>query len=283
MKKAFSNILPKLKVALRELFYFLTSKVFLINFAIAAAIVSLLLFFAFSTLSSYTKHGESITLPDFRGQTLDLVQDQLEEHNFRYHVIDSMYDPDKKPATILDQDPKANSKVKQNRKIYFTVNASTPPLVNLPDIWGKDVDFVKKMLKSRGIKLSSKIEYVPDRAINTVLKVRYKGKTVKRPNKEEKEPPFKLPKGSKISIVVAEGQGFEVSIPDVVCQTLDEANFTIRNYNLLVGSIIAEGPITDTASAYIFRQQPRYYSGASVRTGQSINLWITNKKPSQCN
>ncbi len=277
-KKVIDNLVPILKKAPKESFYFLTSKIFLKNLAMAIALVVTLSFLTGLLLKTYTRHGSSIELPDFKGQTIDLVEKEMNKYGLRYEVLDSLYDPEKKPLTVLDQDPTPKSKVKGNRKVYLTVNASTPPLVNMPDIWGKDFDFVKKVLKARGINLNSKVEYKSDPAVNTVLKVRYNGDVLHKP--KDKKNPIKLPKGAEISLVVAQGAGSDVVAPKLICQTYDEAVFTIRNSDLSVGAVINDEDLENTSAAFITKQSPP--AGEDVQIGEQIDIWISAKKPDNC-
>jgi len=276
------NLLPKILNFFKELFYFITSRLFLKNFAIALLLIFALGFLALTTLNVYTKHGQAIELPDYKGKPLAEARKQLEGDGFRFMLIDSMYQPNKEPLTVLDQDPKPNSKVKRNRKVYLTINASTPPLISLPDIWGKDLSFVRRICKIRGFKIAEKIEYQPDRAKNTILKVKHNGEVLKQPNKMKKDPPVRLPKGSEISLVVARASGFYVAIPNVKCQTLDEASFTIRNYGLKVGKIIVEGELQDTTAAYIYRQSPIFKDKGTMLSGQPLRLWLSKELKEEC-
>ncbi len=260
--------------------YFLSSRVFLKNFVFALGIMAVLLFVVFKFLDIYTKHGESITLPDLRGQSFELAQEQMKGKHIELFVIDSLYFPDKKPFTILEQDPSPNSKVKESRKVYLTVNASVPPPVNVPDIWGKDLSFAKRLLRARGFSVNKKIEYKPDPARNTVLQVKYDGKKLQRP--ESKKTILKIPKGSELTLVVAEGSGSSMVVPKLVCQTLEEAKFQIQGYNLNIGSIVADETVKDSTAAYVWKQSPDYSRGDIIRMGEPVDIWITASKPGEC-
>lgn len=276
------NLLPKILNFFKELAFFTSSRIFLKNLAIALLLIFAFGFLALTSLNLYTRNGQAIELPDYRGKSLAEAQKELEKDGFRFQLVDSMYHPNKAPLTVLDQDPNPNSKVKKNRQVYLTINASTPPLINLPDIWGKDIDFVKRICKVRGFKVAKKIEYQPDRAKNTVLKVKHNGEELKQPNKSKKDPPVRLPKGSEISLVVARASGFYVAIPNVKCQTLDEAEFTIKNYGLKVGKLVVEGELEDTTAAYIFRQSPAFKERGTMLSGQPLRLWISKERKEEC-
>ncbi len=265
---------------LKEIFYYITSRVFLLNFIVALGLLALVLFFVFRFLNGYTRHGESITLPDLRSTTLQDAEVQMDDTNLQLYILDSLYFPEKKPFVILEQDPPANSKVKENRKIYVTVNASVPPPVAVPDIWGKDRDFAKRLLRARGLTVNKNIEYMPDPASNTVLQVKYKGEALQRPESKENQP--KVPKGSELTLVVARSSNTSMTVPKFTCRTVDEARFQLETYNLQLGTIIPDESVTDEASAYIYRQVPDYRLGDIIRMGETVDVWVTKTKPGEC-
>src|SRR5690606_19591016 len=86
----------------------------------------LLGFFFFVYLPGTTNHGQTIAVPKITGMTLPEIEDYLGEQNLRYHISDSSYNPGIKPYVILTQDPAAGEKVKENRKIYISVNMKNP-------------------------------------------------------------------------------------------------------------------------------------------------------------
>jgi len=265
---------------LKEIYYYLTSRVFLLNFVVAMGLLALLLFFLFRFTNSYTRHGESITLPDLKGTTLQDAQVQMDDTNLELYILDSLYFPEKKPFVILEQDPPANSKVKENRKVYVTVNASVPPPIAVPDIWGKDRDFAKRLLRARGLTVNKNIEYQPDPATNTVLQVKYKGEALQRPESKDNQP--KVPKGSELTLVVARSSNTSMTVPKFTCRTVDEARFQLETYNLQLGTIIPDESVTDEASAYIYRQVPDYSRGDIIRMGEAVDVWVTKTKPGEC-
>lgn len=264
---------------LKETYYYFTSRVFWVNALLAFGLLALILFFVFRFMGSYTKHGESITLPDLRGILLEDAQEQMNETKLELFILDSLYFPEKEPFAILEQDPRPNSKVKENRKVYVTVNASIPPPIAVPDIWGKDKDFAKRLLRARGLTANKNIEYMPDPAVNTVLQVKYKGEQLQRPQKNQLT---KVPKGSELTLVVAKGSSSSMTVPKFTCRTVDEARYQLQTYNLQLGTIIPDETVTDEAAAYIYRQVPDYSRGDIIRMGEAVDVWVTKSKPGEC-
>ncbi len=70
----------------------------------------------------------------------------------------------------MDQSPKANSKVKDGRKIYLTLNASDFEMVQIPKITGITVRQARKTIESLGF-VFGEIEYVDDIARDEVISI----------------------------------------------------------------------------------------------------------------
>ena len=156
----------------------------------------------------------------------------------------------------------------------MTLNAVRPPLVKLPNLIGKSLEICTRNLELRGLRIGG-TETRPDPATNTVLEVKLNGKVLK-PNDE-------LPKGSVLTLVVADGIGdTELEIPDLVCNTVEEARFLIKSNNLNPGAIIIEGMVRDTLKAYVWKQNPSPKKGEKIRMGEQVDMWISATKPSGC-
>ncbi len=88
----------------------------------------------FVFLNFYTHHGETIAVPDLRGQRTEVAMRKLETLGMRGEVVDTGYNPRELADVILDQDLEPGYQVKVNRLIRLTVNAASPRPVTLPDI-----------------------------------------------------------------------------------------------------------------------------------------------------
>jgi beta-lactam-binding protein with PASTA domain len=105
-----------------------------------------------------------------------------------------------------------------------------------------------------------------------VLEVRFAGEKI--------EPGTKLPKGSKVDLVLGDGAGAsEVEIPDVMNQDFDAAKFAIKGAGLNIGLITYQGTITDSTSLVVVYQTPmRTDSLPKAALGTKINLTVTQGK-----
>ena len=108
-----------------SLIKFLTSKIFLkqIGIAIGAGIIIILLMLFW--LKSYTHHGDFETVQELKGKSLEVVEIELSDNKLKMVVQDSAnYNPNYPPYSVIEQQPEAGSQVKENRKIYLTINPS---------------------------------------------------------------------------------------------------------------------------------------------------------------
>lgn len=223
---------------------------------------------AFTSLSFYTRHGESIKVPDLRGMTLDKVEDYLESRNLRYAVVDSSYNKDLEPLAVIDQNPKPDATVKENRRIYLTVNAKNPPLVRVPDILYASLRNAEVQLQSVGLEVGE-MKYVPDLAKNAVLDLRINGVSIK--------PGTDIAKGTKIDLVLGNGIGnTTVNVPNLVGKTFLEAKLTLRGFNLNLGAVVKQGPISNEETAYVIRQNPDPGTDGTrqITLGEPIDIFI---------
>lgn len=247
--------------------YFKT-KAFRNHLLIALASIALLLFIIFQWLAVYTKHGETVTVPDLKGMNSDEAIQVLEAQNFRY-VIDSIYNNKFPPGSILEQDPEANAQVKDNRTIYLTMVSAVAPNVKLPDLIDVSLREARAIIESYGLKVG-KLIYKPDLAQNAVLGINFEGIRIDKG--------FQLPKGSTVDLILGDGYGnLKVTIPNLVGLSYDEALFVLQGSKLLIGAVIIDGRVKDTAAARVYRQSPEFSTDTAmnrVGQGEAIDLYL---------
>ena len=122
-----------------------------------------------------TRHGEFVVVPDLIGKKIQEFESELNELDLQFVISDSgNYNPEFKINSVLDQLPKANSKVKQGRKIYLTLNASDYEMVEIPKITRITVRQARKTIESLGF-IFGEIEYVDDIARDEVISISHEG------------------------------------------------------------------------------------------------------------
>ena len=160
-----------IKYLLSKSFYKTSFQIIITGFILFFILV---IFLRFST-----RHGDFVVVPNLIGKNIQEFKFELEELNLQYIISDSgNYNPDFKINSVLDQLPKANSKVKQGRKIYLTLNASDFEMVEIPKITRITVRQARKTIESLGF-VFGEIEYVDDIARDEVISISIEGNQLK--------------------------------------------------------------------------------------------------------
>lgn len=93
----------------------------------------LLIVASFLLLSVFTRHGEEYAIPNLSRLTLSQAEEMAAPLQLRLEVTDSSYNITQAPGTILSQFPAAGEKVKKGRRVFLSINASRPQMVEVPD------------------------------------------------------------------------------------------------------------------------------------------------------
>ncbi|WP_028297234.1 PASTA domain-containing protein [Olivibacter sitiensis] len=254
---------------MNKLLQYLKTITFRNNLIIALVTGFVLLLLTFFVLRFYTRHGESIAVPNLKGMEIEEAIRALEAQGFRYQ-IDSVYQADSPPGLVIEQDPDMGTKVKNNRTLYLTIITKSAPEVQFPDLVDMALVEALATLNNYGLKLGD-TTYIPDIARDRVLEVNYGGQDIQVGQL--------IPKGSKIDLILGDGRGdSEVEVPDLRGFTLDEARFTLQGASLSLGNVTYVGSVTDSSAARIIRQTPAADSTGQkkVSIGTGINLELSN-------
>ncbi|WEA02067.1 PASTA domain-containing protein [Mucilaginibacter sp. SJ] len=246
---------------------YLKSKSFRNNLLMAIVTVIAVVLIAFFSLGYYTRHGSGIPVPKLKGLTIDKAMDILKEQGFGYK-IDSVYVQDIAPGTIVEQDPDPGTNVKESRVIYLTMVTLQAPNVALPDLEQSNYREAIATISNYGLKVGD-TTYRSDIARDRILEVRFGGQVIKTGTK--------IPKGSRIDLVLGDGEGAsEVEIPELVNLDLDAARFAIKGAGLTVGIITYQGTITDSTNVVVVSQYPMKTDSLSKTSiGTRINLTVS--------
>ncbi|MFN8281625.1 MAG: PASTA domain-containing protein [Chitinophagales bacterium] len=229
-----------------------------------------LMFAVYFGLNVYTKHGQNQQVPNVKGKSFFEAKKELSKNNLDYIVVDSTYREDIPPLSIIDQQPRKGSLVKEGRKIYLTLNASQPPSVKIPNLIDNSRRQAELILNSWGLKVGNYI-YIPDMAKDAVLGIQINGKEVKSGKV--------VKKGSSIDLVLGDGFGNQiVEVPPLTDLTVIEAIAVLDAVHLNRGMLLADGQITDTLAAYVYDQEPKYGLPGKLGPNNSVNLFIRQTK-----
>jgi eukaryotic-like serine/threonine-protein kinase len=235
----------------------------LIHCAVAATTILLLMvLYFYAYLPGATNHGETITVPNVEGMPFAKVASFLEQHDLRYEISDSSYSSEYPPLTILKQVPVSGSKVKEQRKIYLSINRVTPPTVPMPDLIDGSLINAEAVLKGSELR-RGKIHLVRGPFLNVVKEMRVGDKMI--------APNTRIPKGTIIDLVVMDGGSNILPTPDVIGMTLEDAKIPLLGSNLSIGKITL---LNDTIGikAVIIKQNPAPQE--NIKVGDIVDLWI---------
>jgi eukaryotic-like serine/threonine-protein kinase len=177
---------------------FLTSFTFFKNLFLAILLVVGLIVLFVMLLDFKTNHGEEIKVPNLSKLSLENAEEKLDEIGLETELLDTIdFNPEFPPYSIVEQDPKPNSKVKDGRKIYVKINAGGFTMVTLPNLQNKTFREVANTLRAIGL-IEGEITYKPDVAKDVVLEMKCNGKIIKAGDK--------ITKNSKIDFVLGDGK-----------------------------------------------------------------------------
>ncbi|MDO4948723.1 MAG: PASTA domain-containing protein [Bacteroidales bacterium] len=112
-------------------------------------------------MDSYTRHGETVTVPNVKGLPMEQAMNELGKQLLKSQVIDSTYVRGMPAGAVLEQIPEGASKVKEGRMVYLTINTGTIPTLIIPDlIDNSSFRQAEAKLRSMGFKLNAP-EMVP--------------------------------------------------------------------------------------------------------------------------
>jgi hypothetical protein len=177
---------------------------------------------------------------------------------------------------VLKQLPDPERTVKVNRTVYLTVNRFTPPPVDMPSLEGKTLGFALDILKRSHLLLGD-TSFRPDFMRGAVLEQQYKGKRIAAGEK--------VPWGSRISLILGSGlSGEQVKVPELIGLTYEEAAVLLDQYGLSVGALILEPGVTDTAGAFVYKQDPPVLNQDNmpvyIQPGQWMDIWLSAERRS---
>lgn len=219
-------------------------------------------------LPNSTNHGETVTVPDLKGMKIEELDSFLAQHKLQYELNDSAYSSDFPPLTVVRQFPKEGSSVKEERKIYISINRVSPPTVPIPDLVDRSRINAEVVLKSNEL-TRGKILFEPSPFLNLVKELRYQGKPIAAG--------VRVPKGSVIDLVIGDGNGSaDFTIGNLVGDAYEQALYKINGWNLHLGDVeIPEGIDTTGIVPFVYKQLP--LPGDSVRVGDPVTLWLAPK------
>jgi UDP-N-acetylmuramate--alanine ligase len=259
---------------------FLKHPLFLRNFA--GLLGAVLLFYLLTTwvLKIYTRHGESLQVPNYVGMDLDDALAKARQQRFKIVVVDSFFDSSRDPNTIFQQDPRPLQRAKEGRTIYVSKYRITPDSVILPSLMSASYNFNQYAIKLKRLDVQAVVKervFDSKQEENTIQHFFHRDRKI---TDEMLRGGVKVPKGATLEFVITERLSSNVPIPDLICKRYDAAVFLLSSSNLSLGNIY--GDVANRQQAYVYRQEPEYMPGQVIAQGQQISIYLTLTRPSGC-
>lgn len=248
---------------------FVFSRSFVINLSIAIILLIIGYFVLDNYLTSYTRTGEEVPVPDVTNNHIEKLPELLEKNGFRYELLDSIWDRNQKKGIVTEQRPKPGQLVKPGRKIYITFNARSNKKIKLylENVLGVTVRAAMDNLHSMDVLVDS-IEYKDYQFDDIVLGIKnHRGKSL---NNDDM-----IQAGSKLILLVGQTGQSSIKVPKVVGKTLQEAKNEViaNNLNVSVSAMPYGncGEKVDSTKAIIKKQNPEAYE--EIKTGSSVIIF----------
>ena len=189
-------------------FYFRRHPV-IANIVIIMIVAVIGLFIVFISLNIFTRHGDWETVPEVENMSFTNAIHVLHNNGFRTDIRDSVFKEDISPGFVVEQFPKAGSKVKPGRKIFLYINAVHPREYIIDPDRSAPGDALKGYSLRQGL---AKLEELGFKKINIVkipgdndriIKLTANGKTIGKMQK--------VPVTALITVEVYDGQTNNIS------------------------------------------------------------------------
>ncbi len=239
-------------------------KVLVITQNIAIGVFVIVALFVFTdklVMPMYTRHWQSIVVPNVTYMSHDAAAKILAERSLKPVKGGEKYDEKFPPGFVLFQNPEAGSQVKSGRRVYLTVGKGQM-IFEMPNLVGKNERDVRFILNEKQLKLG-KIEREMDHY--------YPENVVIDQSVEEGQD---VATGQIIDIVVSLGiQPLDYTVPDVVGKSLEEAEEIIYKAGLVLGRRTYQ--VTEKLLPNTVLSQ-NLVPGTSVFRGDSVHVVVSS-------
>ena len=199
------------------------------NFMILATIVVVLISVAANFI--FGSNRAVVVVPNVVKMTVVEAQNLLEEKKFIVDLEEG-FGEDVQPGTVMKQTPAAGEERKEGSKILLIVSKGAE-LKSVPEVRTMSLEKATRFIEHAGFEVGEvSRKYVRTEIIGTVLSQQPKGAS-------------KLPKGSKINLVINEG---DKPVPNLVGKKVKEAEKLLKAAGLRLGEVryVEDKPAKDT-------------------------------------
>lgn len=182
----------------KEFFSFRKNISFWLNIVAMVVVGIGFIFGVLEWLDVYTRHGETVTVPNVREMTVEEAEKAFRQEGLVCVISDTRYVKNLAAGIVLDMKPNAGEKVKEGRTIYLTINTREVPLRTVPDV-ADNSSFrqAEAKLQSVGFKLTE-VQLIPGEK-DWVYGVKYQDRELSAGEK--------VPVGAALTLIVGDGLG----------------------------------------------------------------------------
>lgn len=262
MKHLTSSMLEKTFSALRSPFaikLYLLFATFMVLFLLLDKVV----------MPLYVRGGKVVVVPDVSGKSFEEAEQQLRELGLVAKRGYEIYDPKKKLGTVLSQNPLPQSKVKQGRSVYLSINTAQRESVPLPDFKGRTITDAKLTLERLNLRLG-KVEEV------TTTKKEEDGVILSQSIAPGTNVGVETVVSFKVGRLPLQDGKLQGVLPDVLQKTLSEAEAMIVTAGFTIGRVQYRYS-TSLVPNTVIAQSPK--QGELAPLGKPVDLVVsTNDK-----
>ncbi|EJX10146.1 transmembrane PASTA-domain protein [gut metagenome] len=182
----------------KEFFSFRKNISFWLNIVAMVVVGIGFIFGVLEWLDVYTRHGETVTVPNVREMTVEEAEKAFHREGLVCVISDTRYVKNLAAGIVLDMKPDAGEKVKEGRTVYLTINTREVPLRAVPDV-ADNSSFrqAEAKLQSVGFKLTE-VQLIPGEK-DWVYGVKYQDRELSAGEK--------VPVGAALTLIVGDGLG----------------------------------------------------------------------------
>ena len=223
------------------------------------ALIVLLVLAATLVLAQKIAPPSELTVPDFRGMTIEEAQNEAAKHELTITEAGSEFSDEYAEGLISSQSPTQNSNVSKGDKISVVISKG-PEQSTVPDVRGQTLDEATSMLADEDLAVGSVIEsYSSSVAAGNVIS-------------QGIAPDTKVERNTAVNLEISLGEKPYAIVPDVRGETLDTASTSLANAKLNVGSITYQE--SDQASGIVISQG--YDPNTHVDEYTAVNLVVSS-------
>lgn len=225
---------------------------------LVVAAVLIYITFNYWLMPAYTRHGESVTVPNVINHSVEEASSRLESAGLRTEQV-VLRKPNLPRGVVIDQNPEPFSDVKPGRRIYLTVNSGDTALVAVPNVLNHSVREARNRIMIQGLTVADvRPDSIPSAHANTITR-------------QSPEAGERVPTESGVTLWYSTGLGDRlVTIPGVTGMTMTEAREYLLGIRLR--SVAPRADFEVVSDSLVACQSPA--EGATVLEGFEIRLYI---------